>query len=42
MKIDPRDLDYRDVYRLFMSAVVPRPIAFVSTIGENAAAESND
>lgn len=35
MKIDPKDLDYRDVYRLFMSAVVPRPIALVSTIGEN-------
>lgn len=34
-KIDPRDLNYRDVYRLFMSAVVPRPIALVSTIGEN-------
>ena len=35
MKIDPRDLDYRYVYQLFMSAVVPRPIALVSTIGEN-------
>ncbi len=35
IKIDPRDTDYRDVYRLLMSAVVPRPIAFVSTVGEN-------
>jgi len=35
MKINPGDLDYRDVYRLFMSAVVPRPIALISTIGEN-------
>ena len=35
MKIDPRDLDHTDTYRLFMSAVVPRPIAFVSTLGEN-------
>ena len=35
MKIDPKDLDYPDVYRLFMSAVVPRPVALVSTIGEN-------
>lgn len=35
MKVDPRDLDDLNVYRLFMSAVVPRPIAWVSTIGEN-------
>jgi len=33
MKIDPKDLDYEDVYRLFMGAIVPRPIALVSTIG---------
>lgn len=35
MKIDPRDVDYRDAYRLFTSAIVPRPIALASTIGEN-------
>ncbi len=35
MKLDPADMEYRDAYRLFMSAVVPRPIALVSTIGEN-------
>lgn len=35
MKIDPRDTEHRDLYRLFMSAIVPRPIAFVSTIGED-------
>ncbi|MFC1861977.1 flavin reductase family protein [Chloroflexota bacterium] len=35
MKIDPRDMDGTELHRLFMSVVVPRPIAFVSTIGEN-------
>lgn len=35
MKIDPKDLEHRDAYRLFMSAVVPRPIALVSTVGQN-------
>jgi flavin reductase (DIM6/NTAB) family NADH-FMN oxidoreductase RutF len=30
--IDPSDLDPRDAYRLFISSVVPRPIAWVSTI----------
>lgn len=35
MKIDPKDMEHRDVYRLFMSAIVPRPIALVSTIGED-------
>ncbi|MFC1943241.1 flavin reductase family protein [Chloroflexota bacterium] len=35
MKIDPRDTDNTEFYRLFSSAVVPRPIAWVSTIGEN-------
>ncbi|MFH1002722.1 MAG: flavin reductase family protein [Chloroflexota bacterium] len=35
MEIDPRELEYRDAYRLFTSTIVPRPIAFVATIGEN-------
>ncbi len=35
MKIDPRDLDHSGTYRLLMGVIVPRPIAFVSTIGEN-------
>ena len=35
MIIDPKDVDFRDAYRLSMSMVVPRPIALVSTIGEN-------
>jgi len=35
MKIDPRDLDYPDMHHLLMSTIVPRPIAWVSTIGED-------
>ncbi len=30
--IDPGDLDPRDVYRLMISSIVPRPIALVSTV----------
>lgn len=33
MILDPRTLPEREVYRFIISAVVPRPIAFVSTIG---------
>lgn len=33
MKIDPADLGGRDRYRLLISAIVPRPIAFVTTRG---------
>lgn len=35
MKIDPADLDWKGSHQLFVSAVVPRPIAFVSTLGED-------
>lgn len=35
MKNNPADLDRRGRHELIMSAVVPRPIAFVSTIGED-------
>ncbi len=35
MKISPTDLNRRDRHELLMSVVVPRPIAFVSTIGED-------
>jgi flavin reductase (DIM6/NTAB) family NADH-FMN oxidoreductase RutF len=35
MRIDPGNLDYRDSYKLGVSMIVPRPIAFVSTIGED-------
>jgi flavin reductase (DIM6/NTAB) family NADH-FMN oxidoreductase RutF len=32
IKIDPKDHHYNDVYKLMISAVVPRPIAFVSSV----------
>lgn len=35
MDIDPQTLPRRDLYRLLISAVVPRPIAFVSTQGSD-------
>ncbi|MDD4860099.1 MAG: flavin reductase family protein [Dehalococcoidales bacterium] len=35
MKIDPAALDKRGMHDLMMSAIVPRPIAFISTLGEN-------
>ena len=36
-KIDPGDIDRRHIYRLMVGTIVPRPIAWVSTIS---AAES--
>ena len=33
LEIEPAALDPRDAYRLFASIVVPRPIAWVSTVG---------
>ena len=35
MKLDPKAMDFRDLHHLLAGAVVPRPIALVSTIGEN-------
>lgn len=35
MKIDPNVLNKRDVHELIMSAVVPRPIAWISSIGKD-------
>jgi len=35
MKINPGNLDKRELHELFMSAILPRPIAFVSTIGDD-------
>lgn len=32
IKIDPQEYDYNDVYTLMVSAIVPRPIAFVSSM----------
>jgi flavin reductase (DIM6/NTAB) family NADH-FMN oxidoreductase RutF len=35
MKIDPVGLDARGIHELMVGCIVPRPIAFVSTIGED-------
>ena len=35
MKIEPASVDAKEVYGLLMGCVTPRPIAFVSTVGEN-------
>ena len=35
MKIDVVNLDYRESHQLFGSAIAPRPIALVSTVGED-------
>lgn len=35
MKINPSGMDFRDLHHLLAGAVVPRPIALVSTLGEN-------
>ena len=35
MKIDPANLNHRDTHHLLVGAVVPRPIAWVSTVGED-------
>ncbi len=35
MKIDPSQLDWKEAHELLVGAVLPRPIAFVSTIGED-------
>jgi len=34
MELTPKDLSWRNVYKLMVGAVVPRPIAFVSTISD--------
>jgi flavin reductase (DIM6/NTAB) family NADH-FMN oxidoreductase RutF len=35
MKIDPAGLNYKDMHDVMMGCIMPRPIAFVSTISEN-------
>jgi flavin reductase (DIM6/NTAB) family NADH-FMN oxidoreductase RutF len=35
MQLDPKTLAWRDVYKLMIGAVVPRPIAFVSTLSRD-------
>lgn len=35
MKIDPADLNRQDAHALLVGAILPRPIAFVSTVGKD-------
>ena len=35
MRIDPKEQSYRDIYKLMVSSIVPRPIAFISTISQD-------
>lgn len=35
MEINPADMNKKDIHELLVSAFIPRPIAFVSTIGED-------
>jgi len=35
MELDPRDLSHTAMYKLLIGCVVPRPIAWVSTVGED-------
>jgi flavin reductase (DIM6/NTAB) family NADH-FMN oxidoreductase RutF len=35
MKIDPKGLEWKEAHELLASVVVPRPIAFVSTVGDD-------
>ena len=35
MKIDPQKLSSVELYHLMIGSIVPRPIAFISTVGEN-------
>ncbi|MDO8672537.1 MAG: flavin reductase family protein [Dehalococcoidia bacterium] len=35
MKIDPRAISARECYKLLIGSIVPRPIAWVSTVGED-------
>lgn len=35
MKLDPRQMERKDFYNMLMAALNPRPIAWVSTVGED-------
>jgi len=37
MIVDPSGNNYTDIYKLMTGAIVPRPIAFVSTVGASGA-----
>lgn len=35
MTIDPKDHDHKNIYKLMIGSIVPRPIAFVSTVNKD-------
>jgi flavin reductase (DIM6/NTAB) family NADH-FMN oxidoreductase RutF len=40
MEVNPAALEWRDAYKLLVGSILPRPIAFVSTIDENGVANA--
>lgn len=40
MEITPETLEWRDAYKLLVGSILPRPIAFVSTMNENGTANA--
>lgn len=40
MEINPGSLQWRDAYKLLVGSILPRPIAFVSTINKNGSANA--
>lgn len=40
MEINPASLEWRDAYKLLVGSILPRPIAFVSTVDENGIANA--
>jgi flavin reductase (DIM6/NTAB) family NADH-FMN oxidoreductase RutF len=40
MEVNPASLDWKDAYKLLVGSILPRPIAFVSTIDENGIANA--
>ena len=40
MEVSPDTLEWRDAYKLLIGSILPRPIAFVSTVDENGIANA--
>ncbi|MEH7249407.1 flavin reductase family protein [Neobacillus niacini] len=40
MEVSPDTLEWRDAYKLLIGSILPRPIAFVSTVDENGVANA--
>jgi flavin reductase (DIM6/NTAB) family NADH-FMN oxidoreductase RutF len=40
MEVNPASLEWRDAYKLLVGSILPRPIAFVSTLDENGIANA--